>query len=177
MTEPAWAIVRSRTRCEDIVERGLRDAGYRTYVPRFRTLTWPHGTQRKPAATMRALFSGLVFVQDWRGWPKEPISQVIGLMLSPRPGIPCALSGTDIALLMERERLGIYEPHHPRPPANGIVMAHVDIGDAVEFDLAGQAISGILDELSPNGSALIRAAILGRDVQIRVEAADLRAAG
>lgn len=178
MTEPSWAIVRSRSRCEDIVERGFQAAGYRAYVPRFRVLTYPHGAQRKPSATMRPLFASLVFVQDWRGWPdirQHRISQVIGLMPSSRIGLPATLSGADIAVLMDRERLGKYEPHAPRPPANGVVVAHVHIGDQVEYELAGQLIEGVLQDLSESGRATIRIAMMGREVDVPVQAAELRA--
>lgn len=177
MTEASWAIIRSRTRCEDIVAQGFLNAGYRAYVPHFRVLSWPHGAQRKPAATMRALFSGLVFVQDWRGWPKDRISHIIGLMPSPKAGVPAMLSGTDIAILMDRERLGQFELHAPRPPANGFVIPHVAVGEQVEFELAGQMIEGVLRDLSPDGRATISAAMFGGTVDVRVNAADLRTAG
>lgn len=178
VTEPSWVIVRSRTRCEDIVERSFQASGYRSYVPRYRALLTPHGAQRRPVAAMRPLFAGLVFVQDWRGWPKERISQVVGLMPSSRNGVPAVLSGVDIALLMERERSGKYEPHAPRPPANGIVVrADLQVGEQIEYELAGQIIEGVLRELSEAGQALIRIAMLGRDVDLPVEAADLRAVG
>ena len=175
MTEPTWAIVRTRTRCEDIVERGLQAAGYRTYVPRFRVLIYPHGQHRKPAATMRALFSTLVFVQDWRGWPKEPISHVVGLMPWSLNGAHASLSGADIAVLMDRERRSVYEPHAPRPPVNGVVMQHVQVGDQVEYQLAGTAIAAVLTALSPSGRATIQALFLGRETVLEVEASDLRA--
>lgn len=175
MTEPTWAIVRTRTRCEDIVERGFLAAGYRAYVPRFRVLTYPHGQQRKPGATMRALFPGLVFVQDWRGWPKEPISHVIGRV--PWGSGHAQLSGADIAILMDRERRGEYEPHAPRPPANGIVTQSIAIGEDVEFTLAGEVVCGVLRDLSENGRATIGALIFGREVPMQVATADLRIAG
>lgn len=174
MTEATWAIIRTRHRCEDIVERGFLWAGYRTYIPRFRMLTYPHGQQRKPAAIMRPLFAGIVFVQDWRGWPKEPISQVIGLMPWSLNGAPAALSGADIAVLMDRERSGVYEPHAPRPPANGVVIPAMEIGDLVEYDLAGQAIAAVLKELSKDGQAKIGAMVFGREITLKVQASDLR---
>jgi hypothetical protein len=178
MTEPTWAIVRSRTRCEDIVAQGFLNAGYRAYVPRFRVLTWPHGAQRKPAATMRALFSGLVFVQDWRGWPQDRISQVIGPMPSPQPGIPATLSGADIAVLMDRERLGQYDLHAPRPPANGVVIPDaLKLNDAVEYDLAGTVIEAVVRDLSPSGRAIIEGLFLGRVTRMTVETSELRAVG
>ena len=103
MTEPTWAIIQTRTRCEDIVAQGFLNAGYRAYVPRYRVLLKPHGAHRKPVATMRAVFGGLVFVQDWRGWPKERISQVVGLMPGTRSGSYLSLSGDDIATLISLE--------------------------------------------------------------------------
>lgn len=176
MTEAAWAIVRTRSRCEDIVAQGFLNAGYRAYVPRFRVLLWPHGEHRKPIATMRALFAGLVFVQDWRGWPQDRISQVIGLMPSAQAGMPARLSADDIAILMDRERRGVYEPHAPRPPANGIVIPDaLTVGDAVEYDLAGTVIEAAISALSPNGRATIRASIFGRETEMKVDAAELRA--
>lgn len=175
-TEPSWAIIRTRIRCEDVVERGLRENGYRAYVPRFRVLIWPHGAKRKPAATMRALFSGLVFAQDWRGWPREPISQVIGLLPSSRNGIPAALSGTDIAVLMDRERLGQYDIYAPRPPANGVVIPDaLKIDDAVEYELAGTVIAAVVRDLSPSGRAIIEGLFLGRVARMSVETSELRA--
>lgn len=175
MTEPAWAIVESRTRCEDIVERGLQAAGYRTYVPRFRVLTWPHGQRRKPAATMRALFPGLVFVQDWRGWPAERIPQVVGLMKLAGSRHHATLGMADIAKLMRQECAGEYEKHAPRPPANGVATPAIEIGKQVEYDLAGQAIAAVLRELSEDGRATIWALIFGRETRMQVEACDLRA--
>lgn len=176
MTEPSWAIVRTRSRCEDIVERGLREAGYRAYVPRFRVLTYPHGMQRKPAATMRPLFSGLVFVQDWRGWPKERISHVVGMMKSPA-GAHATISGSDIAILMDCERLGKYEPHAPRPPANGVVVPHLAVGQQVEYDLFGTAIRAVIDDLSPNGRATIAAIFFDRVTNLDVDVTGLRVVG
>ncbi len=176
MTEPTWAIVRTRSRCEDIVAQGFLNAGYRAYVPRGRVLLKPHGAQRKPVATMRAVFSGLVFVQDWRGWPKDRISQVIDLMPGMRSGSYASLSAGDIAILMAQECRGVYETHAPRPPANGIVMPDaMGVGDAVEFDFAGTIVQAAISELSPNGRATIRATIFGRETELRVDAHELRA--
>lgn len=174
MTEAAWAIVRTRSRCEDIVERGFLCVGYRAYIPRFRMLTYPHGQKRKPSAVMRPLFAGIVFVQDWRGWPKEPIGQVIGLMPWSLNGSHAALGGADIAILMDRERSGVYEPHAPRPPANGVVIPGMEIGNLVEYELAGQAIAAVIKELSKDGQAKIGAMVFGREITLKVPAGDLR---
>lgn len=176
MSEPTWAIVRTRSRCEDIVAQGFLNAGYRAYVPRGRVLLQPHGAQRKPIATMRAVFSGLVFVQDWRGWPKDRIGQVIGLMPGMRSGSHAILSAADIAILMAQECRGGYEIQAPRPPANGIVMPDtMSVGDVVEYDFAGTMIEAALTALSPAGRATIRGAIFGRETNIEVDASELRA--
>lgn len=178
MTEPTWAIVRTRSRCEDIAAQGFLNAGYRAYVPRYRVLLWPRGASRKPAATMRALFSGLVFVQDWRGWPdrtQNRIAQVIGLVPGMRANEFARISGADVAVLMDRERRGSYEPPEVRrPPANGIVLRDdLEPGDSVGYEWVGLQIEATLDELSPEGAAIIRTWALGREVRLKVDAADL----
>lgn len=179
LTEPSWVIVRARSRCEDIVAQGFLNAGYRAYVPRYRVLLAPHGAQRRPIATMRALFAGLVFVQDWRGWPdrrEHRISQVIGLMPGMRSGSNATLSGRDIATLMEHERIGAYEPHARRPPANGLVLRDdLQVGQAVEYDIAGTVVEAVVMELSPDGRATIQAAMFGREPVFKVDAGELRA--
>ena len=175
MTEPTWAIIQTRTRCEDIVAQGFLNAGYRAYVPRYRVLLKPHGAHRKPVATMRAVFGGLVFVQDWRGWPKERISQVVGLMPGTRSGSYLSLSGDDIATLISLECSGFYEPHAPRPPANGIVLPDVlNVGDEAEFQLADEIMRGTIKRLSKAGRATMNACVFGRDIEIEVDAAELR---
>lgn len=178
MTEPTWAIVRTRSRCEGIAASDLSDAGYRAYVPRLRVVLLPHGRHRKATMTMRALFSGLVFVQDWRGWPERntnPIRQAVGLMPGMRSGSYAALSGQDIAVLMDRERRGLYEANGAkRPPARGIVLRDdLELGERVEYEWIGKIVDATLDELSPDGRAIIRASILGRDVPLKVDAAEL----
>lgn len=176
MTEPTWAIIRARTRCEDIVAQGFLNAGYRAYVPRFRILLTPHGRHRRPTATMRALFAGLVFVQDWRGWPQERISQVIGLMPGARLGAYATLSASDIAVMMGLECSGFYEPQAPRPPANGVVLPDaLSVGDEAEFDLAGELVQGTIKRLSKAGRATMTACVFGRDVEVQVDSAELRA--
>lgn len=168
MTEAAWAIVRTRHRCEDIVAQGFLNAGYRAYLPRGRVLVLPHGAQRKPAAVMRALFAGLVFVQDWRGWPQERISQVIGLMPGMRSGSYASLVGADIAALMEGERLGEYD--------SGIApKGDLKLGQKAEIELSGQVIQGGITRLTLSGRATLNACIMGRYTDIEVDTSELRA--
>lgn len=173
MTEPTWAIITTRAMCEDIVERGFWQAGYRAYVARYRKVLQPHGRHRTSTATMRPVFQGLVFVQDWRGWPQEKISHVVG-RLSSRSGRHLALNGADVALIMERERAGMFDLHAPRPPANGVVARDdLTIGEAVEFDLSGQTILATLDGLSDAGRATVTYMMLGRSVTSEVDAETL----
>jgi hypothetical protein len=172
--EPAWVIVTTRSMCEDVVERGFWQAGYRAYVARYRRVTQPHGYNRKPAAVMRPVFPGLVFVQDWRGWPPERISHVVGLMSSSR-ATTAKLSGQDVAIIMERERTGQFEPNARRPPTNGIIIRDdLNIGDDIEFELSGRAIEAILEGLSEDGMATIRYSFFGRSNTSRIEADVLR---
>lgn len=168
MTEPSWAIVRTRHRCEDIVAQGFLNAGYRAYLPRGRVLVLPHGLQRKPAAVMRAIFAGLVFVQDWRGWPQERISQVIGLMPGMRSGRYASLCGADIAALMEGERLGEYD--------GGIApKGDLRVGQKAQIEIFGEVIGGAIKRLTPAGRATLRASVMGREVDIQVDTSELRA--
>ena len=95
-----------------------------------------------------------------------------------RSGSYASLSASDIAVIIDHELSGAYEPAAPRPPANGVVMPDaISIGDTVECDFAGAAIEAVLEALSPSGRATIRASMLGRDTRIDVDAADLRIAG
>lgn len=172
--EPAWAIITTRSMCEDVVERGLWQSGYRAYVPRFRKVIQPHGTQRKPAATMRPVFSGLVFAQDWRGWPTQPISHVIGLMKSTRSGGLAKLSGQDVRFIMDRELAGLFDKM-ARPPSNGtLTRDDLVVGERVEFDLSDNVMQAVLDGLSDDGRATVRSMILGRWVKTEVDADTLR---
>lgn len=179
MISTHWTIVQTRTRCEDVVERGLLNAGYRTYVPRGRVLLAPHGRERKLRAVMRPVFGGLVFVQDWRGWPSETISHVIGLMPGPRSGVPAKLSAADVAVLAARELQGEFDAAAAkRPPARGIVVRDdLEIGADVEFELSGIQIAGVLAELSAEGRAIVEASMFGRVVRHAVNAEALAAAG
>lgn len=178
MTEPLWVIATVRTMSEDIVERAFLFEGYRTYVPRYRCMLAPHGARRSATATMRPLLPGIVFVQDWRGWPKRAISGIVGLMRRGQTRNPATLSGTDIATIQQRERQGAFD-RGLRPPAAGVLLRDdLAIGERIECEIAGQEIAGILNDLTPNGKATITAIIMGRETVIHgVEAAELRAVG
>lgn len=164
---PPWVIVLTKSAAEDAAERSLWAAGYRVYLPRYRRLLLPHGLTRRSASAMRPLFPGLVFAQDWRGWPKISIVGATGLMQA-RPGI-ATLSDADVAVIMERERQGDFD----MASTNG-VRGDLAIGDEVEFEAVfGAKILGVLEELTPNGKAIVAAMIFGRMVRTEVGAASL----
>jgi len=170
---PPWVVVVTKPAAEEAAERSLRHAGYRVYLPRYRRPMWPHGETRRPTYVMRPVFERLVFVQDWRGWPKVSITGAIGLMPS-RPGI-AKLSDADIATIMERERSGDFDMVGPLGDGS---HARGDLapGDLVEFAEYGAKIMGVLEELSPNGKAVVWAMIFNRVVRTEVEAAGLQKA-
>lgn len=171
MTAPAWTIVMTKSMHEEIAERSLRQAGYRVYLPRYRKLISPHGRQRKPTTAMRPLFSGLLFVQDWRGWPEVPITGTTGLMQA-SPGV-AKLSDHDITLIMGRERACEFDDVR-RPQGSGLIIRDdIEPGDDVEIEAFGARILGVLDELSENGKAIVSAMVFGRSVRMEVDAAAL----
>lgn len=175
MTAPAWAIVVAKSMQEEIAERSLRQAGYRVYLPRYRKLISPHGRERKPTTAMRPLFSGLLFVQDWRGWPSVPVHGTVGVMQA-RPGI-AKLSDIDVALIMDRERACEFDDVS-RPQGNGLVIRDdIKPGQEVEVEAFGMRILGVLNELSDNGKAVVSAMMFGSSVRMEVDAAALEPVG
>jgi transcription antitermination factor NusG len=173
--QPAWVIVQTKPTLEHVAERSLLGAGYRTYVPYYRKMLSPHGRERKPASGMRPLFPSLVFVQDWRGWPQVWIGGITGLMLV-RPSIPARLSDRDIALVMERERSGAFdELLYPRG-AGLEIRTDIEIGEQVEIEAHGARILGTLEELSPDGKAIVEMMLFGRLVRASVDPAQIRKA-
>lgn len=153
----SWVIVETKPGAEEVAERGLRLAGYRVYLPRYRCLIHPHGRQRSAITVLRPIFPRLLFAQDWHGWPSVPIGSVVGLMTM-QPGIPAGLSDSDVALIMDRERSREFDT----------VGHQFTIGDAVEIEAFGQRILGVLDALSHDGKATVSAMLLGRTVRTDV---------
>ena len=171
---PPWVIVVTKPSAEEAAERSLRQAGYRAYLPRYRKVLLPHGVNRRPDHTMRPLFERLVFVQDWRGWPKNSIAGALGLMQSHR-GTAKLLDG-DVAIIMERERAGDFDMTGPRGDGSHI-RGDLVPGDHVEFETAfGTKIMGVLEELSPNGKAVVWSMIFDRMVRTEVGTGVLRKA-
>lgn len=169
---PDWVIVETQTSSEELVERGLRVAGYRVYVPRYRKSMSPHGQARRGPASMRPLFSRLVFAQDWRGWPELSISGARGLMRS-SPGV-ARLVDADVALIMHRERAGEFdELRHPRGSGK-YIRDDIIPGDEVDLELFGRRVMAVLTELTPGGKAVIEALLFDRMVRTEVDAETLR---
>lgn len=150
-----WAIVQIRSGSEEAAEKRFRQSGYRPYLPHYRKLISPHGRNRKPTPVMRPVFTGLLFVQDWRGWPILAIPGSMGLMPA-SGGRKAQLSDDDVAKMQAKERAEEFDKGL-RPPTNGIMTRDdLAIGDTVEFEISGRQILGILEDLSPNGKAIIR---------------------
>jgi len=164
---PPWVIVVTKASAEEAAERSLRQSGYRVYLPRYRKLLLPHGSTKRPDHTMRPLFGRLVFVQDWRGWPKSSIVGALGLMPA-RPGV-ARLCDADVALIMERERLGDFDE------VQLVVRGDLEPGDQVEFETSfGAKIMGVLEELTPQGKAIVWAMLFDRIVRTEVGAGVLQ---
>jgi hypothetical protein len=169
---PSWVIVQTKSMSEEITERALRQAGYRSYFPRYRRLLSPHGRTRRGVTMMRPLFPRLVFAQDWRGWPDRSISGATGLMPA-RPGV-ARLSDADVALIMERERCGEFDDvHHPRGSETKI-RDDLIVGDEVDWEAFGRRVIGVLEALSANGKAVVQAMLFDRVVRTEVAASSLR---
>lgn len=169
---PPWVIVQTKPAAEEATEQQFRAAGYRVYLPRYRKLIAPHGMGRLSASVMRPLFARLVFVQDWRGWPKLSISGASGLMQA-RPGT-AKLTDADVAIIMERERAGDFDMVGPRGDGTH-TRGDLARGDQVEFEVAfGTQVIGVLDEMSPNGKALVWTVIFDRIVKTKVDTETLR---
>lgn len=171
-TEPAWAIVRTLPQAEEIAERSLRQVGYRAYLPRYRKLLLPHGRDRKPATALRPLFVGIIFAQDWRGWPTHTVTGTSGLLKI--AGNTAKLTNADIDIMQAKERACEFDDIK-RPPSGGVVIRDdIHVGDDCEIEMFGQRVMAVLDELSDDGKAVLRATIMCREVRTEVDADSIR---
>lgn len=172
-TEPNWAIIRTQPQAEEVAERSLRQVGYRAYLPRYRKLILPHGRDRKPAAVLRPLFTGIVFAQDWRGFPQQSVSGTNGVLKV--AGSTAQLSHADVEIMQAKERACVFDDIK-RPPSGGVVIRDdIKPGDECEIEMFGHRVLAVLDELSDSGKAVLRATILGREVRTEVDADAIRA--
>lgn len=170
----AWAIVLTRSQQEDTAERCLLMCGYRAYLPRYRRAMLPHGRRRTAAAAMRPVFPGLIFVQDWRGWPALPITGSTGLMMGPQNRI-AEIPDPDVGVLMERERAGAFDQVRRPPGRGGIALPDLSPGDEVEVDI-GDIVRGIFHEFSGRGQAVIEMVLFGRSTLVKARADTIRRA-
>jgi len=172
-TSPRWVVVLAKPSCEEVAERNLRQSGYRVYLPRYRKLLRPHGSDRRGQPSMRPLFVGYLFVSDWRGWPEIPITGVAGLMRT--AGRVVELVDADVRAIRNHEDAGDFdETPTPRSSAKRTDLA---VGEGVEFEAMGQRISAVLDDLTDGGKAIVRGLMFGREVRWTVDAHELRAIG
>lgn len=166
MTLPPWVVVVTAPAAEDLAERSLRQSGYRVYLPRYRRPMWPHGTARQPQPVMRPLFTGFLFAHDWHGWPNDRrIAGTVGLMHS--AGRIVEISDRDIEIMWSAEKSGQFDE---LPPPRTL-----RVGDTVSMQVHGVEVLGVLDGLSDNGTAVVRALIFNRETIWRdVDARGLR---
>lgn len=172
MTAPAWVIVCSRA--PEVTERDFRRVGYRVYLPRYRKAIWPHGVERKPASILSPLWSGILFAQDWRGWPE---GQRIGgepRLMRGMSGKHARLSEGDVVKIMDKERaLEFDEVKYPAGGGMVIVRDDIPIGADVQIELRGARIRGVLHDLTDAGKAVIEYIMLGGPVRSTVDAGAL----
>lgn len=164
IVEPSWVVVITKPMAEEIAERSLRQAGFRVYLPRYRKEMRPHGSARRGKPSMRPLFAGYLFVQDWNGWPDDPINGTIGLMKSAARNVEIA--ETDIVRIIDSERAGEFD-EMPSPRSRRAKRTDLTVGDTVEMDLLGVRVLGVLDDLSESGKAIVRAMMFNREVIYR----------
>lgn len=160
-----WVVVITRPAAEEVAARALRTAGYRSYLPMYRKRLLAHGMNRRPAAQMRPLFTGYVLVQDWRGWPQLTINGVVGL-LRLSSGKLAVLPDADVVLMWQAEMRGAFDEARAMEP-----------GDTVTFELGGEQILAILDEITETGRGIVRNIVgIERSWSIPVDMLDVASA-
>jgi hypothetical protein len=172
----SWVVVITKPSSEEIAERDLRRAGYRVYLPRYRKLLMAHGRERKPTTSMRPLFAGYLFAQDWRGWPKETVHGVEGLLRRAGSQRNATFTDYDISVLRERET----EFDEVKYAAGGgpIIRDDVQVGDTVTVDMASVPMQAVLKELSADGRAWVEVMLFnGRTTLTQVAQDEMLVAG
>lgn len=166
-----WVIVMTKSSAEEQAERSLRQAGYRVYLPRYRKMLRGHrvaGWRATAALSMRPAFQGYLFVQDWSGWPLIPINGIVGLMMD-GSNTPQTMTTADIDKIRVKEWEGSFD-EMPPPAHRKARRDDLKVGAEVEFAFHGERIIGVLDGLSNNGKAIIRAMMFNREVRQQVPA-------
>lgn len=169
---PPWVICVTSQSSEELAERGFRQSGYRVYLPRYRKVLLPHGSDRRTAASMRPLFSRALFIQDWRGWPDRAVAGTVGLMMQ-RPTVPALMNDDDVALILERERAGEFD-EIPHARGSSPVRGDIKPGEEILIDAFGSQVLGILERLTTDGKALVSAMLFGGMVPVSIDADALR---
>jgi transcription antitermination factor NusG len=95
---PGWCVVMSNPMGEELAERGIREAGYRVYLPRERKMLRGDGTRKRPRSeiVMRPLFRGYLFAELHPNQQWHPIRDARGVSRS--------------ALIMRGERPALLPP-------------------------------------------------------------------
>ncbi|HLX18440.1 MAG TPA: transcription termination/antitermination NusG family protein [Bradyrhizobium sp.] len=172
----SWVVVITKPAAEEIAERDLRRAGYRVYLPRYRKLLSPHGRDRRPVTSMRPLFTGYLFAEDWRGWPRETVHGVEGLLHRSGSSRHALFSGADIQAIRDRES-SFDEMRYAAGQGRAMIREDVSVGDVMTVDIGSIPMQAVLRELSADGRALVEVMIFGRVTPMRVEQEALLAAG
>lgn len=167
---PAWTIITLKPASEEAAEHSLRQAGYRVYLPRYRRILRPHGSDRAGTPSMRPAIPGYLFVQDWRGWPQRSISGVTGIMQWASRN--ATLADTIIEAMWDKERRGEYDDCRS-PRGIGTTRDDLRIGQQVGIEIGGVRMLGSLDALDENNRAMLTVMIFGRPTSVEVSADDV----
>lgn len=170
-TSPNWVICLAKPSSEELAERNLRQSGYRVYLPRYRKMLRPHGSDRSGKPSMRPLFTGYLFVSDWRGWPEISINGIAGVMRV--AGRVVELVDADVRAIRNHEDDGDFD--EAPTPRSSAKRTDLVVGDGVEFDAMGSRIMAVLDDLTDGGKAIVRGMMFGREVRWMIDAHELRA--
>lgn len=104
-----WYAIRSRTGKEIEARDEIEAIGITAWCPTYRTLTKPT-KKRKPIEVSRPLLPGyiLALVPEGQWHDVKACKGVLGWIAGPEGPMPCRRS-TEIDLMRERERLGVYD--------------------------------------------------------------------
>lgn len=163
-----WVIAETEAGRDEVAERSLRREGYRVYLPRRRVVLYPHGNNRRATAIMRVLLPGYIFVQDWRGWPKNALQGTRGTLVKFGSQI-ASISALEINQFRQREDAGDFDDLLP-----GHKCDHLKIGSKVRaFDGPFAGFDLLLSELSDNGRAIVKLMVFDRPTSVDIDARNL----
>lgn len=168
---PAWVVIVTKPNAEAIAERSLRQAGYRVYLPLMRRRVYPAGRRNICLPRMVPLLPGYLFVQDWHGWPnaRQVVISGVNQLLRDRGGRVLEITDGDVDHLREAE----LDFDEAWPHRRGRPRKDLSPDDNVRFTLGGEMLLGRLVRLTPNGRAIIRHMLFGREVESDIDAEEL----